>query len=72
MVQSNGAGIPGASVTAGGLSVTTDANGVYTFNNIPSGAISITASAATFQTVSETVNVAGRRHYDGPAHHVAF
>lgn len=58
IIDNTGKGIAGAEVTAAGLSVTTDANGAYTFMNVPQGSTAITASANGFQSATETVNVA--------------
>jgi hypothetical protein len=55
VINSAGTGIAGASVTAKGLTISTDASGKYTFSNIPAGADAITASATGFTSASETV-----------------
>jgi hypothetical protein len=51
--------ITGASVTDGTRSSTTDANGSYTINNIPSGTYTVTASAAGYLSSSQAVSVSG-------------
>lgn len=54
-----GAVIAGASVGFGGGSTTTDANGNYTLGGIPVGTIQLVASAQGFQSVTQSVTVAG-------------
>jgi hypothetical protein len=50
-----GQGIPGASVSAGGRSATTDGNGRYTLTGLAPGQTQVTASAGGF--ISDTANV---------------
>ena len=57
VVDSNGNGITGATVTGGGLSVTTSSAGLYTFNNVPAEIVTLVASAPGFQPASENVTV---------------
>lgn len=49
--------IAGATVTLGGATTTTGADGAYTFNNVPVGAQTITASATNFRAASATATV---------------
>ncbi|MGH9571442.1 MAG: carboxypeptidase regulatory-like domain-containing protein, partial [Candidatus Angelobacter sp.] len=58
VVNSGGAGIPGASVSAAGLTVATDASGNYSMANVPSGLTTITASAGGFANGTASVTVA--------------
>jgi len=55
----NSAAIAGATVVVSGttLTATTDANGNYAFARVPPGAQTLTASAAGFQSASQTTNV---------------
>jgi hypothetical protein len=57
--SSTGAVIAGASVGFGGGSTTTDASGNYTLGGIPVGTIQLVASAQGFQSVTQSVAVAG-------------
>jgi hypothetical protein len=57
--SSTGAAIAGASVGYGGGSTTTDANGNYALGGIPVGTIQLVASAQGFQSVTQSVTVAG-------------
>lgn len=55
---SNGQPLPGATVAVGGVSATTNANGVYTIPNAPSGPQSVQTSAPGFSPRTDTVNIA--------------
>jgi hypothetical protein len=57
VVNSSGTGLSGASVTAGGLSTTSAADGSYALNNLPAGQTTIQASLTGFQSGSATVIV---------------
>jgi hypothetical protein len=57
VVNSGGTGLSGASVTAGGLSTTSAADGSYALNNLPAGQTTIQASLTGFQSGSATVIV---------------
>lgn len=54
----NGLPIPGALVAVGAVTATTNASGVYTIPNAPSGTRTVTASAAGFSTRTDTVIIA--------------
>ncbi|HEX2327121.1 MAG TPA: carboxypeptidase regulatory-like domain-containing protein [Candidatus Angelobacter sp.] len=58
VTTSAGVGVAGATVIAGGLSATTDANGAYTIANVPGGSQVVTASASGFANGTATVTVA--------------
>ncbi len=51
--------ISGATVTDGTRSVLTDAVGQYLITNVPEGAYTVTASAAGYQTASQSVTITG-------------
>ncbi len=55
---SNGAAIPGATVTVGGASTLTDANGNYTLSNAPAGAQTVMTSAPGFTSRTDPVSIA--------------
>ncbi len=57
--SSTGAAIAGASVGFGGGTTTTDANGNYTLTGVPVGTVQLVASASGFQSVTQSVTVAG-------------
>ena len=57
VVNGSGAALSGATVTADGVSSTTDANGNYTLANLPAGSATITASATGFANGTVTVTV---------------
>jgi hypothetical protein len=59
VTNSTGSAISGASVSFGGGSTTTDANGNYSFTNIPAGTIQLVASATGYQSVTQNVTVTG-------------
>lgn len=66
VVSSTGAGIPGATVSAAGVSTTTDSTGTYTLNNIPTGTQNVTASATNYSSASTTVVVAASTTVTAP------
>ena len=49
--------LSGATVSSGGISVTTQANGTYTLANVPAGMQTVTALLTGFQTGTQNVNV---------------
>ena len=51
------AAISGAKVSYSGGSTTTDSNGNYTLANVPTGSVSVTASASGYASSSQTVTV---------------
>lgn len=53
----NGAPIAGATVAVGSVSATTNASGVYSIPNAPSGSRTVTTSAAGFTSRTDTVNI---------------
>jgi hypothetical protein len=57
VVSGTGSVIAGATITAGGLSTTTDATGTYTLNNVPAGSVTLSASAATFTSATASVTI---------------
>jgi hypothetical protein len=57
--SSMGAAIAGASVGYGGGTATTDSNGNYTLAGVPVGTVQLVASASGFQSVTQSVTVAG-------------
>jgi hypothetical protein len=57
--SSTGAAIAGASVGFGGGTATTDANGNFTLGGVPVGTVQLVASAQGFQSVTQSVIVAG-------------
>lgn len=57
--SSTGAVIAGASVGFGGGTATTDANGNYSLTGVPVGTVQLVASAQGFQSVTQSVTVAG-------------
>jgi len=59
VVNSGGKPINGAVVSYSGGSTKTNPKGVYTFKNIPVGTISVSVSAAGYQTSTQDVTVAG-------------
>ena len=56
--STNGLPIPGATVAVGAVSALTNASGVYTIPNAPSGTRTVTTSAAGFSTRTDTVIIA--------------
>ena len=56
--SANGLPISGATVTVGGVSATTNGSGVYTLANAPSGSRSVTVSATSFSSRTDTVSIA--------------
>lgn len=67
VVNGGGTGVSGATVSAQGLSVSSDAAGNYTLGNLPAGAATITASATGFATGTAAVNVAAGTTTTAPA-----
>jgi hypothetical protein len=67
VVNSSGAGLSGASVTAAGLTTTTAADGSYALNNLPAGSTTIKASLTGFQSGSTTVTVVAAATTAAPA-----
>ncbi len=67
VVNGAGTGLSGATVSAQGLTVNTDAAGNYTLANLPAGAATITASATGFANGTATVNVAAGTTMSAPA-----
>ncbi|HEV3042014.1 MAG TPA: carboxypeptidase regulatory-like domain-containing protein [Candidatus Angelobacter sp.] len=57
VVDSSNNAIGGATVSFGGGTATTDANGIYNFTNLPPGTIQLVASATGFQSVTQNVSV---------------
>ncbi len=57
VVNSSGAGLAGATVSAQGLNTVTAADGSYTLSNLPAGAVTITASLTGFASASTSVTV---------------
>lgn len=55
--SANGSPIAGATVAVGSVSALTNASGVYTIPNAPSGSRVVTSSAAGFSTRTDTVNI---------------
>ena len=56
--STNGLPIPGATVAVGTVSATTNASGVYTIPNAPSGTQTVTTSAVGFSTRTDPVPIA--------------
>jgi hypothetical protein len=67
VVNSSGAGLSGALVTAGGLTTTSAADGSYALNNLPAGQTTIKASLTGFQSGSTTVTVVAATTTAAPA-----
>lgn len=67
VVNSSGTAITGATVSAAGLTVATDASGNYTLANLPAGSTTIAASASGFANGSTTVTVAAGTTTAAPA-----
>ena len=67
VVNSSGAGLSGASVSAAGLSTTSAADGSYAFNNLPAGQTAIQASLTGFQSGSASVTVVAATTTAAPA-----
>jgi hypothetical protein len=57
VVSSLGGAIAGATVSYSGGNTTTDSNGNYSLSSVPPGTIQLTASAAGFQSSTQTVNI---------------
>ena len=57
VTNTSGAGLGGASVTAGNLSATTDGTGHYLITNIPAGTVTVSASLSGYSSASESVSV---------------
>ena len=67
VVNGSGTGLSGASVTAGGLTTTTAADGSYVLNSLPAGSTTIKASLTGFQSGSATVTVVAGATTAAPA-----
>ena len=67
VVDSNGAALSGATVTAAGLTTSTAADGSYALNNLPAGQTTIQASLTGFQSGSTTVTVVAATTTAAPA-----
>ena len=57
VTDANNDPLAGATVAYSGGSATTDSTGAYTFNNVPEGSVTLTASLSGYQSASETVPV---------------
>lgn len=57
VTNNSGAPLSGATVSDGGVTTTTQANGTYSLANVPAGTQTVTASLSGFQTGSQTVTV---------------
>jgi len=57
VLSPSGAAVAGATVTAGGLRAVSGTGGAYSINNLPAGAVTITASLTGFQSASTSVTV---------------
>jgi hypothetical protein len=57
--KSTGNDIAGADVVLGTLTTTTDGNGNYVVDNVPTGSMTLTVSYTGYQTASETIDVTG-------------
>jgi Domain of unknown function (DUF1929)/Carboxypeptidase regulatory-like domain len=57
VTDSSGTALSGATVSSGGISDTTQANGTYSLANVPAGAQTVTASLTGFQTGTQSVTV---------------
>lgn len=67
VVNSTGAGVSGATVSADGVTVSTNSSGGYTLANLPDGSAMITASATGFASRSQTVTVVAASTVTAPA-----
>ena len=67
VVDTKGNGIGGASIAGAGLTVSTNTSGAYTLSNVPAGSVTLTASAAGFQSATETVTVIAGGTITAPA-----
>lgn len=67
VVDGNGAALSGASVTAGGLSTASAADGSYMLSNLPAGQTTINASLTGFQSGSTSVTVVAATTTAAPA-----
>ena len=67
VVDSNGAALSGATVTAAGLTTSTTDDGSYALNNLPAGQTTIKASLTGFQSGSTTVTVVAATTTAAPA-----
>jgi hypothetical protein len=57
VTNSSGTALSGATVSSGGISATTQANGAYSLANVPAGTQTVTASLTGFQTGTQSVTV---------------
>ena len=53
----SGAALSGVSISAGGVTATSQANGSYTLSNVSAGTVTVTASLAGYQTATQSVTV---------------
>lgn len=67
VVDGNGAALSGASVSAGGLSTASAADGSYMLSNLPAGQTTINASLTGFQSGSTAVTVVAATTTAAPA-----
>lgn len=67
VMNSAGSPIAGASVTASGLTSTTNTSGVYTLSNVPAGSFTLVASAPGFQPASASMTVTAGNTVTAPA-----
>jgi hypothetical protein len=56
--NSGGSAVAGATVSYSGGSTTSAGNGTYTLSNVPLGAVSVTASATGYQSLTQSATVA--------------
>jgi hypothetical protein len=57
VVSGTGSVISGATVTAAGLTTTTNTTGVYTLSNVPAGAVTLAASATNYTSATASVTI---------------
>lgn len=57
VTNSSGTALSGATVSSGGISATTQANGTYSLANVPAGAQTVTASLTGYQTATQSVTL---------------
>ena len=67
VVDGNGQGLSGATVSAAGLTTSTAADGSYALSNLPAGQTTINASLTGFQSGSTTVTVVAATTTAAPA-----
>ena len=66
VTDTNANPIQGATVTGAGVSIATDSTGTYALNNLPSGTVTLMASAPGFQPGSEAATVAANTTSTAP------